>query len=653
MNLNFKYPKLRSSFLAVVILIELLLILLTGVFHLIIVRILDLEQAERMRVTSEFVHNRMNQVSTSELNIITTISQNSSYAQDVANGDRDKIAAAMNPLWEQLKTHGFRDFNFFTRAKNSNEWMFFYRAQNPKKYGDIVTSPQLAEKLEQTKPAALGLENTSKGYVIRAIAPLMSKTTHIGNIEIGREFGENFLQSLQKMFPGNWGAYSLNSSKSGDNQHLISAVGTEREQHFQNLLPNQDILSILYTNKPLYVLDPKTATIAIYVPLVDSQGLPTFFVKYVTKTDYFDHLSNARKSAIIIGLIGFLLSACILYILYLMITRPIYKLISETEKIKTFHTDEPINIKSSLYEIRELIAAMASMKIGLQSFRKFIPDQLVRQLIQTNQEAEVSGQRRNLTVFFSDIANFAELSEKLTPNELAEQLSEYLSEMTAIILKHGGTVDKYIGDAIMAFWGAPIQVDDHADQACFAALKCQQRLAKLALKWEQEKKPIFAIRVGINTGEVVVGNIGSIQRLSYTVMGDAVNLASRLENLNKEYGTKIIIGQATLKELSNEFAYRFLDIVVVKGKIQKVPIYELVAVKGDITSLDADFLNLFSQAIDFYVNRNWQQAKSLFTQLLKIKPEDRPCEIFIERCNEYATNPPDESWSGEHVFRYK
>ena len=131
-------------------------------------------------------------------------------------------------------------------------------------------------------------------------------------------------------------------------------------------------------------------------------------------------------------------------------------------------------------------------------------------------------------------------------------------------MSHGGTVDKYIGDAIMAFWGAPIEMNNHAEQACLAALECQQRLSKLALKWEQKKKPVFKVRIGINTGEVVVGNIGSIQRLSYTVMGDAVNLASRLENLNKEYGTNVIIGHATLKELSNNFAYRFLDIVVVQ-----------------------------------------------------------------------------------------
>jgi adenylate cyclase len=205
----------------------------------------------------------------------------------------------------------------------------------------------------------------------------------------------------------------------------------------------------------------------------------------------------------------------------------------------------------------------------------------------------------------------------------------------------------------MAFWGAPGDMADHGKNACLAALGCQKALKDLAIKWEREGKMVFRTRIGINTGEMVVGNIGSDQRLSYTVIGDAVNLASRLEGLNKAYGTHVIISQTTLDELPDDFAYRLLDVVLVQGKTEPVPIYELVADKGDITSLDAEFLHLFSRGVAAYQSRQWDAAKNKFSKLLEGKPGDRACQIFIERCEEYKIKPPPEEWAGEYAHAKK
>jgi adenylate cyclase len=278
-----------------------------------------------------------------------------------------------------------------------------------------------------------------------------------------------------------------------------------------------------------------------------------------------------------------------------------------------------------------------------------VPAQLVRQLIETKQEATISGQRRNLSVFFSDIQDFTGISESLTPNELASQLSEYFTVMTDVIIKHSGTVDKFIGDAVMAFWGAPVEMKSHASEACHAALECQKKIKELNQKWSNEGKKPFHTRIGIGTGEIIVGNMGSDQRLNYTVIGDTVNLASRLEGLNKDYGTKIIVSQSTVEHLSDDFALRLLDFVHAKGKLEPATIYELVAEKGDISTLDLECVKSFNEAMTLYKEREWDKAMKIFKRFCDKKPHDRACLILMERCAAYKIIPPHEDWCGEAV----
>jgi adenylate cyclase len=305
-------------------------------------------------------------------------------------------------------------------------------------------------------------------------------------------------------------------------------------------------------------------------------------------------------------------------------------------------------------EVDQLMTATENMKSGLRSFRKYVPADIVREIIASGQETELGGRRETLTIFFSDVKGFTSISEILSPESLVEQMAEYLEAMTAEIRKKpAGTVDKFIGDSIMAFWGAPTPSPDHALSACRAALLCQERLGHLREKWKQEGKPLFFQRIGIHTGEVIVGNIGSETRLNYTVIGDAVNIASRLEGLNKYYGTQIIFGQSTCDLVKEEFVIRPLDLISVAGSKKGIKIYELLGWKKNIGKREVQVAEFCTNALDQYLHRRWKEAVDQYKIVLELSPEDQPAMIMLERCRAYLENPPSDHWTGIHPIESK
>ncbi|MGA8223161.1 MAG: adenylate/guanylate cyclase domain-containing protein [Candidatus Acidiferrales bacterium] len=262
------------------------------------------------------------------------------------------------------------------------------------------------------------------------------------------------------------------------------------------------------------------------------------------------------------------------------------------------------------------------------------------------------GEMKELTVMFSDIRGFTTISEGLTPDELVSLLNEYLGEMTEIVFANQGTLDKYIGDAIMAFWGSPYPQEDHAVRACSCAVQMIRSLGKLNKKWQAEGRRTLSIGVGLNTGLLNVGNMGSAKRLAWTVMGDNVNLASRLEGINKEYHTQIVISEATYREVADKFVCRELDKIRVKGKNQPVNIYELldgIAEKRKYESL----LTQFNQAMAAYREQNWREAAAKFGQALSFYPDDGPTQVFLQRALEFLDNAPEPDWDGVYVMKTK
>ena len=279
------------------------------------------------------------------------------------------------------------------------------------------------------------------------------------------------------------------------------------------------------------------------------------------------------------------------------------------------------------------------------AFGMYVHPGLINQMLKDSSLLRLGGEEAELTVMFSDVRGFTSISERLTPTQLVELLNEYLTAMSDVIMKTWGTVDKYEGDAIMAFWGRPYPQDDHALRACNACLNMIDTLGDLNAKWKSEGKLPLNIGVGLNTGPMVVGNMGSNRRFNYTVMGDAVNLGSRLEGQNKEYGTHIIISEGTYHHAKEHFVCRELDLIRVKGKNKPVAIYELMA-RSEESAKYEPLVKVFRQGLKLYRMGKFAEAGEAFQDILSAYPNDGPSKLFAGRCQAYVSAPPTGVWDG-------
>lgn len=286
------------------------------------------------------------------------------------------------------------------------------------------------------------------------------------------------------------------------------------------------------------------------------------------------------------------------------------------------------------------------------TFSKYVSPAIVDEILEDPTNIELGGTKKDISVFFSDIRGFTTISEKLDPRALSDLLNSYLTPMTDIVFENKGTLDKYMGDAVMAFFGAPISQKSHPADACNAALDSIEKLWELQKQYKEEGLPVIDIGIGINTGECSVGNMGSESVRSYTVMGDAVNLGSRLEGINKQYGTRIIISEFTYERVKNDFTIREIDVVRVKGKLLPVKIYELVG-RGKMEQVTLDHLSKFEEAYQQYHDRDFESAMKTFGEAMAIRPDDKCCELYIDRCKDYLETPPPEDWDGAFTMKTK
>src|SRR5579862_371348 len=285
------------------------------------------------------------------------------------------------------------------------------------------------------------------------------------------------------------------------------------------------------------------------------------------------------------------------------------------------------------------------------AFQQYVSPEVIRRV--PSDPSLVTPRKTEITVLFSDVRDFTTISEALDAQDLARLLNNYLTEMTRIIFKHQGTLDKYIGDAVMAIWGAPFTEPKHGERCCQAALKMVARLSELQQKWVADGLPAMEIGIGINTGIASVGNMGSALRYGYTAMGDNVNLASRLEGLNKEYGTTILISESTCMDIADpRMIIREIDFIRVVGKSVPVTIFEILseqAASNDGKSL----VEVFARGQKAYKQRDWRAAGQAFEQILDRWPDDGPARIFLRRCEEYLSEEPEADWDGVYVMKHK
>lgn len=286
------------------------------------------------------------------------------------------------------------------------------------------------------------------------------------------------------------------------------------------------------------------------------------------------------------------------------------------------------------------------------AFTQIMSPALVEGLMQDPERLAVGGDLAEVSVYFSDLQGFTHFSEKMDPHSLVSLLNAYLGEMIETILDDfNGYVDKFIGDAVMAFWGAPLPDRNHAYQACQAALRNQEKLAKLRLRLRLDFP--LRMRIGIHTGPVVVGMMGSPKKLNYTVIGDAVNLASRLEGANKVYGTEILISEATYRRVKEKVVARELDLLQVKGKTQPTRIYELVGLIKNVPPLRLRQIQNFQAAVELYQRRKFRESLGIFKRLLEESPGDAAVQLYVDRCRVFLRKPPPAAWNGVTVLKNK
>jgi adenylate cyclase len=354
-----------------------------------------------------------------------------------------------------------------------------------------------------------------------------------------------------------------------------------------------------------------------------------------------------RNNYIIVGCSLFMILLAILLSLVLsrLIARPMHQLSADMKRIETLDFGASAAIPTIITEIHDMQGSFDGMKTGLQNFRRYVPADLVSQLVGQKQDASLGGECRQLTILFSDIANFTTISERLEAEVLVQDLCAYFNVISRAILAERGTLDKYIGDSVMAFWGAPIEIDEHAYHACMSAVTAQVRLASLFRQWESKGKTRFATRIGIHTAEVVVGNMGYEERLNYTVIGDGVNLASRLEGVNKFYGTSTLVSHTTQERVRDRFEFRRVDRVAVKGKTEGVDVFELLTLKGDISVTLRKLMDVYENGLAAYFERDWKFALQHFNTVLKYRPGDGPSQVLAARCRRFMVQSPLETWN--------
>lgn len=377
--------------------------------------------------------------------------------------------------------------------------------------------------------------------------------------------------------------------------------------------------------------------LAIVVPESD-------FLSWTSETAYF--FTTFLLIALGVGaLVGLLLAD--------RLAKPLQRLATETSNIRSLQFEASPKDESGIRELDELADSVEALKANLRSMEKLVPADYARWLISTGQEAKLGGERRHITTYFGDIVGFTRLSHELPPEQLVEVLAEYLDVLSEHVLAAGGTLDKFNGDDVMAFWGAPVLTTDHSKVAVRSAMRSLSAIHSMHTEWREQGRPVLSASFGIATGDVVVGNVGSKQRMNYTVIGDSVNLASRLQSLNKFYRTSILVSPTTKAEAGEEFVWRLVDVVEVFGRNEPTEIYSPLAEAAEATDATKDFAQLCAEAMSHYHARDWDAAIAGFDALLALAPEDGPSAILRSRCLEYKSNPPAVDWDGAFEMTMK
>jgi adenylate cyclase len=384
--------------------------------------------------------------------------------------------------------------------------------------------------------------------------------------------------------------------------------------------------------------------------VVGSGGGPEWIAGVLMHEDEVLQVVNStRRQALTLGLVLLSVAVVLGSVVAHRVSVPLNVVARDLEQVGRFELSPGPSPSSFVEEIAVVGNSVDRMKSGLRSFARYVPTELVGDLLTRGEDARLGVQYRRMTIHFSDVAGFSRIAEHLSPERLIEQLSEYLLEMTAILREEHGTIDKFLGDGILAFFNAPHDVPDHARQACKSAVRCMARLDELNRAWEAAGKSAFRVRIGLHVDETLVGNIGTPERFDYTVVGDPVNLASRLESLNKLYGTCILTSEDVRREAGPGFEWRTLDRVAVVGRERATLVCELLGAEGTLAPGIMRARDVYERALDAYVAGRFAEATSGFREAAALWPEDHAAVEMAQRAESLAREPVPAGWSGVYA----
>ncbi len=388
----------------------------------------------------------------------------------------------------------------------------------------------------------------------------------------------------------------------------------------------------------------EVATILKGAPLTaaSAAGEITLMLAMLIALIYIHSLSEPRFRFIasFVMLVAYFVFCFVAYIYFDMVFAMSYTLTASTMGFLT------INVYLFIEERKE-------KSFIKNAFGQYLSPKVIDKLVEDPSALALGGEKREMTAFFSDVQGFSTISESLTPDELVQLLNEYLTEMCNIIADFDGTIDKFEGDAIIAFWGAPLNQANHATLACLACIEMQKRLLDLRKKWAEEGKPQLLVRMGVNSGPMVVGNMGSQSRMDYTIMGDSVNLAARLEGANKFYKTYTMISEFTFQQAKNDIEAREVDTIRVVGRNEAIKVFEILGNKGKVTEERAKAMESYYRGLALYKQQKFKEAAEVFESVLEMAPMDGPSQTYVNRCYDYIENPPGDAWDGVYTHTEK
>ncbi|MEO5335711.1 MAG: adenylate/guanylate cyclase domain-containing protein [Magnetospirillum sp. WYHS-4] len=391
--------------------------------------------------------------------------------------------------------------------------------------------------------------------------------------------------------------------------------------------------------------DASTVWMARFIQLPERAGTKWTVGVVAAEDDFVGPVKKASQMTVAIGFVFVILAMGCVFWLTRYLVRPILALIGETERIRKFELGAPVLIHSRIVEIDALIAAVRSMKAGLSSFGSYVPKTLVHNIISSGSGTSIGGTRRSLTVMFSDLQGFTSESEAMEPEQILKWLSGYFECLSGVVARHHGTIDKFIGDAVMAFWNAPMDDPDHIRNACRAMLDGQKVLARLA----ENGGASLVTRMGLHTGQAVVGNVGSSDRMQYTALGPMVNLASRIESLNKQLGTTLLVTEPVVAAVRDHFTFRPFGPVTVAGTSVPLPVYELLGECGE----EPKSLAVWMEAFRAYEKQDWELAIQALGRYEAVCPGDKAAALLMANARRFAVEGAPADWDGSQRFASK